>query len=505
MRGRGLVLGWVLVACGCATVDPSGDYASLATKVRERTGEELRTPSGAGDAAETERQVAARVRELLAEPLTADRAVAVALIASPRIQSMLEELGIAEADLVESGFIANPSLHAEVRFPARPQLPFEIDVAQELLSLLFRPMRVRVAEQALDAKQGELVQGVVASASAVERAFIEAQTAAQRASLRRAIVESTAAAATAAGKLRVAGNVTDLEVASEEALHEEARIALAETEGESRAKREAVNRSLGLWGPDVGWSLEPRLPDPPADDGPGGSLEAFAIENRTDLAALRHWIESRAQSAELARYMGWLEGLSVLGHYEHEPEPVGTVGPSLELVLPIFLQGQPEIARSDARLRQSLDEFAALAVEIRSTVRAARDRLEVARARAEHLRTAVIPLRQRMLEQTLRESYAMQASVFRLLEAKRAEIEAGEAYVQALSDYWLARVDLQEALGGRFPSDAEQAAANDVGPGRGEVRPLSTALSLTGDDSASPHPGPTETAPASATEMRGDP
>jgi outer membrane protein, heavy metal efflux system len=41
--------------------------------------------------------------------------------------------------------------------------------------------------------------------------------------------------------------------------------------------------------------------------------------------------------------------------------------------------------------------------------------------------------------------------IFELLEAKEEELEAGEAYVQSLKDYWIAHVCLAAAVGGRLP------------------------------------------------------
>jgi cobalt-zinc-cadmium efflux system outer membrane protein len=41
----------------------------------------------------------------------------------------------------------------------------------------------------------------------------------------------------------------------------------------------------------------------------------------------------------------------------------------------------------------------------------------------------------------------MVVGVFQLLEAKRGEIDAGVDYVESLRDYWVARVDLERALG----------------------------------------------------------
>jgi cobalt-zinc-cadmium efflux system outer membrane protein len=50
----------------------------------------------------------------------------------------------------------------------------------------------------------------------------------------------------------------------------------------------------------------------------------------------------------------------------------------------------------------------------------------------------------------------MQVGVFQLLEAKRDEIEAGRNYIETLTDYWLARTELERAVGGDLAKGAPQ-------------------------------------------------
>src|SRR5687767_10269016 len=49
-----------------------------------------------------------RVAAMLRDELTADEAVAIATVNSPRLQVTLAELGIARADLIEASTISNP-------------------------------------------------------------------------------------------------------------------------------------------------------------------------------------------------------------------------------------------------------------------------------------------------------------------------------------------------------------------------------------------------------------
>jgi hypothetical protein len=47
----------------------------------------------------------------------------------------------------------------------------------------------------------------------------------------------------------------------------------------------------------------------------------------------------------------------------------------------------------------------------------------------------------------------MLIGVFELIQAKVAEYDAYQAYLEAVRDYWLARVELARVVGQRLPSD----------------------------------------------------
>ena len=75
----------------------------------------------------------------------------------------------------------------------------------------------------------------------------------------------------------------------------------------------------------------------------------------------------------------------------------------------------------------------------------------MARRRAIQYRDVLLPLRQRIVDQTQLQYNGMLTGVFQLLQAKRDQIETGTQYLSTLRDYWIARVDLERAIGGNFP------------------------------------------------------
>ncbi len=116
--------------------------------------------------------------------------------------------------------------------------------------------------------------------------------------------------------------------------------------------------------------------------------------------------------------------------------------------IPLFNQGQPAFARASAKLRQGQQRYLALAADIRSDVRAARDRVLLARQQVEYFKSTALPARTRVTEESQLGYNAMQIGPFQLLQAKQEEVKTGADSVEALRDYWVARAELEKAVGG---------------------------------------------------------
>lgn len=92
--------------------------------------------------------------------------------------------------------------------------------------------------------------------------------------------------------------------------------------------------------------------------------------------------------------------------------------------------------------------------DVRSQVREALAALVAARGAAEFAKGKLLPNQQEILRETLLHYNAMQKSNFELLAAKERELRAERSAVEALRDYWLARVALERAVGGRVDGKA---------------------------------------------------
>ena len=136
---------------------------------------------------------------------------------------------------------------------------------------------------------------------------------------------------------------------------------------------------------------------------------------------------------------------------ERETDRTWVTGPALAIELPIFNQRQADIARLEAQLRRSQNRLTAQAINIRSEVRSLRNRLIMQRNLIKHYRSSVLPLREQIVDLTLKNYNYMLTGAFDLLMAKQQEFEAYQKYLEAVRDYWIIRADMQRSLGGRLP------------------------------------------------------
>ncbi len=434
----------------CASVSGDSGFGDAAALVRERDGHEIRWNQGTQE----DEQVAARVRELLDGELDAEAAVQVALLRNRHLQALYQDLRIAQADLVEAGLLRNPIFHLEARLPeGGGRTALDLGIEEEFLSVLYLPLRKRIARASLEATKLRVADHVLALAGAVRMAFYRLQGAEQLAELRRTVLQATEASSDLARRLQEAGNIRDLDLDHELALHEEAKLALAGAELERTEARERLNALLGLWGAEAGWSMAARLPGPPPEEEPIEGIEARAVSASLSLAQRRIEIEREAERLGFVRETRLAPDLALGIGAERESESgLWTAGPALALSLPLFNQGQPAVARALAVLTSLQESYAAEAVELRSAVRGSASRVLALRGRVDFLARVVLPLRSRIVEESQLQYNAMQAGAFQLLMAKREEIAAGAAYVEELRDYWTARSELGQLLAGSGPS-----------------------------------------------------
>ena len=68
----------------------------------------------------------------------------------------------------------------------------------------------------------------------------------------------------------------------------------------------------------------------------------------------------------------------------------------------------------------------------------------------------IIPLRHKIVDQAQLHYNGMLLDVLNLLQARQNEIDSGRDYIAALRDYWIARTELERAVGGALSERTSQ-------------------------------------------------
>ena len=433
----------VLVSLSACAARDAG-FESVRDLIDQRAGLDARWPylDGPPDG---------RVAEMLSRPVGPEEAVRIALLNNNDLQASIEELGIARALLLDASLPPNIELDFERSDVPGESADFSFAATTDLSRLLFLPMYRGVASAELDAVRFQTVGMILGFAHSVRTAYYDYQAAEQMLELDQTVLEAAAAVYDVAQRLNDAGNIPALELANERAFYEESRGQAAIAEAVAFSRREGLNALMGLSGMETNWQLAGRLADPQEGAPDLVDLEARAIEQSLDLVELEHRYTAAARRANLARAEGLLPSLRAGVELSRE-EGSREFGPVISLDLPLFNQGQGQVALARAEMRQLELQYRARAVRIRSAVRTAWNELLVDARRVEHYRDVLLPLREQIIDETQLQYNAMELGVFQLIAARRDQVRTAQEYVMALREYWHARATMDQILAGRLVS-----------------------------------------------------
>jgi cobalt-zinc-cadmium efflux system outer membrane protein len=425
------------IACGPTAID-EGALLSAADARRR-------------DAGSSHAPMSKDVRALMARPLTAESAAQVALANNRGVRAIIEELGIAEARATQARRLPNPTLEGAMRFEGEGRPELEVGAMIDVTDLLLLAARSSAAGADVEAAKLSAVGALLDLAYDTRRAFYAHQAAAELAELRRTVLQAFTASADLATRLREAGNITELDLANERSVFEEARLELQAAELGLATTRERLNSLMGLWGRGTEWHTTPRLPELPAAELALEKLEATTIERSIDLAIAKQRFTGAARRANAAQAQGWLPELKA--GVSAERSDAWAVGPAVEIEVPLFYQGQGATGVAKAEMRQQQNRYTETAVTLRARARHAGSRLTAKREALLHYRGVLLPLKQQVVDQSQLEYNAMLIGLFQLLQAKRDQVRTAAAYVEDHRDYWIARTNVEQLLAGRLPPE----------------------------------------------------
>jgi outer membrane protein TolC len=446
-RGAARVLigaGCALLLVGCATFSDDGGFGPVAEAAKKHTGRETLWARTTDDLSLIDRRVA----ELLAQPLSADSAVQIALLNNRGLQATYQELGIAEAELVQASRLPNPGF-SFARLKRGHEIEYERTFSFDLERLIALPFAAQIEGRRFEAIQRSVAVEMLQAASEARKAFYNAVAAEQGVRYMLDVKATADAGAELARRLAQAGNINKLQQAREHGFFSEAALNLARAQQLRIAARERLARSLGLWGDQLNYTLPERLPDLPKEPADQPDIEQLAMAQRLDVQSARLHLASTAKHLGLSKATRFINVLEVGYEYNTSNEEPRQTGWEVAVEIPLFDFGTARIARAEAVYMQWVHRAAKVAVDARSEVREAYDRYRSAYDIARHYRDDVVPTAKRISDENLLRYNGMLIGVFDLLADARSQIGAVASSIEALRDFWVARADLDMALIGK--------------------------------------------------------
>lgn len=443
-RSRPVAAGMAaLVLTGCATFSADGGLDTVSSLTRERTGQAVQfsKPGSNTDS------VASKVEQLLREPLTPDTAVQIALLNNRGLQASLADLGIAEADLVQAGWMRNPSFSFS-RMHGGGDVEIERSIMFDLVGLFTIPLRSRIESGRFEQAKLQAASQAVRLAADTRKAYFNAVAAQQTAEYMQQVSSAAEASATLAQRMAKVGNWSKLDQTREQVFYAEATAQVARAKHNALTARERLARLMSVWGEQMAFKLPDRLPDPPKAPNTIRDIESQALQQRLDVQMAKRDAEATASALGLTKATGFINVLHAGYANKSETGAARTNGYEIELELPIFDWGRSRTAKAEAIYMQSVQRTAETAIRARSEVREAYSAYRTTYDLAQHYRSEVVPLRKKISDEMLLRYNGMLVGVFELLADARDQINSVNAAIEAQRDYWIAETDLQAAING---------------------------------------------------------
>lgn len=432
----------LILLSGCATFSADGGFDRVAAATHDDLALDVRWPRTPEERAKRD----ARVAALRAHPLAPDDAVQIALLNNHDLQAAFAELGVSEADLVQSGRLPNP--HVALRYARGGGLvDIEGTLTFNVVALFTEPYVHATAKRRFAAAQSALIIRIVELADRTRTAYYTALAARDSLHYAWSVKSAAQTSAELAERMLGAGNWTRLEQRREQGFYVQALQELTQAQLADETTSIELNRLLGTTeGPPV--ELVAHLPELPQDIADLPSLEDTAMQSRIDLKIGRGELAALARTLKLTKatrlvntfdvgYAGVREGSS------QDPLENGT---EVSFEVPIFDSGLARKRRAEARYAESVERLAQAAIDARAQVRDANARCRRTFEMAQRQQEDAVPLAKYIAKHDLLRYDASLLSVFDLLVDARLEIATVQKAIEESRDFWIAKSHLDAAL-----------------------------------------------------------
>jgi outer membrane protein TolC len=435
-----------LLVSACKTFSPDGGMDAVADIAGDAASSEvmaIRTPEQAAAAR-------ARIAQLLSRPLTARAAVQIALLNNRGLQAAYNELGIAEAALVQASLPPSPTISLR-QISGAAEIEIERRIVGDILALATLPARTEIAGDRFRQAQLRAAAATLAAAAETRRAYYRSIAAAELVGFLEQAAATAQTTSELAKRLGESGAMNKLDQAREQVFHAEITAQLAKARQQAAGERERLIRAMGLWGSDLVFKMPNALPPLPSRPRNAPTVETQAVARRIDLQIGRIELDALAKSfglTQATRFLNLLD-LSAVGKTTIDKptrEHIRDLGFDAEVQIPLFDFGEARVREAEQTYMQAVNRLAEMAVNARSQAREAYQAYRSSYDIAAHYRNEVSPLRKIISDEMQLRYNAMMIDVFGLLTEARERIVSTTSGVEAERDFWLAAVDLDATI-----------------------------------------------------------
>ncbi len=441
-----LALVLMLFLAGCSVnTNPSTEFESVKQDIKNET-----SISIANTSRENIDLVRKHINKLLENELTEDNAVKITLLNNRKLQAEYEKIGIAKANLAQAKLLKNPIFSLSYKFATEAN-QFDIinmSLFQNFLDALLTPSKKKLAMVELEKTKSFVTNQILQTIAVTKNAFYNVLFTNLTLELEKKILIAKEASYEFAEVLFEAGNINALELSIKKADYLEAKLNIADIEVALIDAKEKLNQALGLYGKDIKWKLNEAFEEKNLHE-----LKFDNFENKVISKSLKLKY-NQLQMIAVAKKYGIDIANTVLSNFtigpdsEREDNGVWFVGPAFSIGIPIFDFGKAVSAAAQAELYQQWNNYTSTAVNIRSFARMARINFLNSKRKLNYYQKAVIPLKEKIYQETFDQYNAMQLGVFELLKVKSDELTAHIQKIKIEKDFIFSKIELDLLLSG---------------------------------------------------------
>ena len=388
------------------------------------------------------------LKNLLAQPITPQAAIQIMLLNSPQIEMALTELTISDATQLQASLISNPRISFALLKPENGNgWLWDLGLTQPLVELFTRHTRQKQAATEATMVQYKLVRSLHESVTELEDAYFSAIATEQQVDIHKVSMDIAIAKKELAASLYKAGNISELSYLEQVQYYQEQERQLASQQLEASNAKITLAFLFGFTSEK--FDLPHQLPELSQETLSANLFIDEATQKRIDLQlAELHHQQLNAQLLLVKKEYGIADSnIGIAAQHEAD----GTsVGPQIEMAIPLFDNGQAKIALINSQIKSAKVELMSVKNAIARDINQAINAMNFAQSQYKGYADAQLTA-ERRVELSQREVNFMLSSPFELIDLKAETIQLRQQQTTALLAYWQARSQLELALGRRIP------------------------------------------------------